>query len=405
MTDSALTVEFFRSMKRIKGDTWNNLAGAVSPFLRYEFLLALETSGCASRATGWQPYHVQIKRATSGSSQEAAIVAVMPLYLKTNSFGEYVFDWSWADAYQTYGAQYYPKFVTAIPFTPSMSSRILVSADITEAEAIELIVPAIQAKARELGVSSWHLLFPTAAESSLLESHAVMKRIACQFHWFNRGYDSFDQFLDTLTSRKRKNIRKERATVLEQKIEFEIVEGADIRQRHWEQFFIFYQSTYWTRGREGYLKSEFFQKISQKMPENLFLLFAKARGEAIAGALFFKDQDKLYGRYWGSLEQYQFLHFETCYYQGIEYCIRNRLKVFDAGAQGEHKLQRGFEPVVTYSNHWLQDPAFNSAIADFLTTEEEYVNRYITEAQKLLPYKASGIEQEAQKPVNSLTET
>ena len=388
MTNATLTVEFFRSLKRIKGDIWNTLAGSASPFLKYEFLLALEATGCATRATGWQPFHVLVKQETAGSDAETQIVAVMPLYLKTNSFGEYVFDWSWADAYQTYGASYYPKFVTSIPFTPSVSDRILVSDQVSREAVIAAIFPAIQEKAKQEKASSWHVLFPSASESSLLTGNAVMQRKGCQYHWFNHDYLSFDDFLQTLTSRKRKNIRKERAVVKEQHIEFDIVEGPDITEQHWQQFFLFYQATYWARGREGYLNKEFFERIGSKMPTNLFLLFARHQGTIIAGALFFKDNEKIYGRYWGSLEQYQFLHFETCYYQGIEYCIRNGFKVFDAGAQGEHKIQRGFEPVVTYSNHWLEDPAFTEAIANFLASEEEYVTGYIKEAAKLLPYKS-----------------
>jgi predicted N-acyltransferase len=369
------------SIAQINPTTWNAIAAKSSPFLRHEFLLALETSGCTTSATGWEPHHAVVSNATGDP------VAFIPLYIKTNSYGEYVFDWSWADAYQSHGLQYYPKLLTAIPFTPSTSSRILTRSDEALENFCEQAVVEIQAEANRLGASSWHVLFPLEHESIQMATHNLSQRKGCQFQWFNRDYNSFDDFLSAMSSRKRKNIRKERNSVSAQGITFDVLEGKDITAPIWKHFYVFYQSTYLIRGREGYLNQDFFLQLGKSMPENLVMICASTDEQLIASALFFKGEDKLYGRYWGSLEDYQFLHFETCFYQGIEYCIHNNLKQFDAGAQGEHKIQRGFEPVETLSNHWIANEAFSDAIDDFLKKEEAYIDSYIEEARKLLPFK------------------
>ena len=267
------------------------------------------------------------------------------------------------------------------------SSRILTKPGLALESFSDLVIKEILAEAENLGASSWHVLFPLSEESQELARLGLSPRKGCQFQWFNRDYENFDAFLAALNSRKRKSIRKERREVNQQGITFDILEGTDITDSIWKHFYVFYQSTYLVRGREGYLNQDFFLQLGATMPENLVMICALVDQQLIASALFFKGENKLYGRYWGSLEDYRFLHFETCFYQGIEYCIRHSLQQFDAGAQGEHKIQRGFEPVVTLSNHWIANEAFSAAIDDFLVKEEVYTASYISQARKLLPFK------------------
>lgn len=314
----------------------------------------------------------------------------MPLFIKTNSYGEYVFDWAWASAYESNGFKYYPKLLTAIPFTPSYGPRLFVNPQQTihsSPQIVALVVDAVKNRAREIDASSWHILFPEQALHQQLCSAGLQARTACQFHWKNVNYASFDDFLATLNSRKRKSIRKERRTVCEQGIEYDSLEGAEIDDSHWNAFYRFYCNTYDMRGMQAYLSREFFQLLGSTMPENLYLLLAKKKGEYVAGALFFKSSDRLFGRYWGSSNDYPCLHFETCFYRGQEYCIEQGLKTFDPGAQGEHKILRGFEPTLTYSNHWIENAMFDRAIADFLVEDQRQVKRYMEEARSLLPYK------------------
>lgn len=379
-----LAVSFVESIADIGADTWNALAGTDNPFTRYEFLWSLEYTGCTTRKTGWQPHHVLVRRVTPSLDEP---VAVMPLYLKSNSWGEYVFDWSWANAYEGHGLSYYPKFVTSAPFTPSYGKRLFIS----EGEAQELIIrrikDAILERADFLQASSWHVLFPTEEQHTGFTEAGLLPRIACQFHWYNRDYNSFADFLATLSSRKRKNLNKERSRVAAAGITFRRVEGADISDTLWNEFYVFYQSTYMMRGMEGYLSRGFFKQLGSAMPEQLVMICAEQEGNTIATALYFKSGDTLYGRYWGSAQDYQFLHFETCFYQGQDYAIEHGYRRIDPGAQGEHKIQRGFEPILTYSNHWIANPAFSDAIADFLQQEEKHIRQYRQQAKSLLPYR------------------
>lgn len=384
-TDSeSFQLRFLTSIEAIDAQVWDTLAGNSYPFMQHAFFLALEKSNCTSAMTGWQPYHAVIEK---GEGDNARAVAVMPLFLKDNSRGEYVFDWSWADAYQRHGVDYYPKFVTAIPFTPCPGPRICVAPDQDEGEILRLLSVYIPKQAEDLKVSSWHVLFPEQAQCKTLETLGIQSRMGCQYQWFNKGFSNFDDYLARFSSRKRKNIRKERQKVTDAGIEFDIIEGAHITPGLWHRFYQFYQSTYFVRGRSPYLTEEFFTRVGESMPDNLLLVMAKRNDEYIAGALSFIGSDTLYGRYWGCTEEYQFLHFETCYYRGIDYCIEKGLQRFDSGAQGEHKIQRGFEPVLTWSNHWIAHPDFNKAISNFLEDEEKYIRRYQKEAASYLPFK------------------
>jgi predicted N-acyltransferase len=374
------TIRFAKSIKEIGFERWNALSGTHNPFTRYEFLHALETTGCTTRESGWQPRHVYVER-------DGKALAVMPLYEKTNSWGEYVFDWSWANAYQGHGMSYYPKLVTAAPFTPSVGKRFFIADGENESDVLRLIVDAVTDKAEAEQFSSWHVLFPSLEQHEQLNNMELLARNATQFKWSNPGYQDFDDFLGEMNSRKRKSIRKERKKVAESGIRFRRTEGADITEQQWGDFYLFYQSTYLMRGQQGYLSQDFFLRIAETMPEQLLLVNAVQDGRDIAGALFFKNSDTLFGRYWGSAADYQFLHFETCYYQGQDYAIERGIKTFDSGAQGEHKIQRGFTPITTTSNHWIAHEGFRMAIADFLEREKEHVEGYKADAATLLPFK------------------
>lgn len=375
-----LTITTCDSIEDIGLEQWQALAGTGNPFLRYEFFAALEQSGCTSAETGWQPQHLVFR---SGDQ----IVGVAPAYLKTHSMGEYVFDFAWAEAYQRYGMAYYPKLLIAIPFTPSRGPRLLLEPSIRTSLKTGDMPALLDSLIEDLGVHSWHVLFPDVADQSLLHQDGELHRLGCQFHWHNNQYGSFEDFLAVLTSRKRKSIRKERKQVADQGITFTRYHGRDISDQVLSAFYVFYQATYLKRGQRPYLNKAFFEQIRERIPEHLTLIMAAHDRKMIAGALFLSGQDTLYGRYWGCLDEYNFLHFETCYYQGIELAIQQALARFDAGAQGEHKLVRGFEPVITHSWHGIAHPGFQEAIARFTEEEASHVQAYAEDALDALPFR------------------
>ncbi|MDI9244790.1 GNAT family N-acetyltransferase [Marinobacter sp. CHS3-4] len=376
----SLTISTCESITDIGQEQWEALAGRGNPFLRFEFFEALEDTGCTTPETGWQPQHLVIK---SGDS----IVGVAPGYLKSHSMGEYVFDFAWAEAFQRYGIHYYPKLLIAVPFTPSRGPRLLITPEVRNKLAPGDIPDLLNDLIEELNVQSWHLLFPDEADQALLSQDSELHRIGCQFHWQNRDYQNFDDFLGELTSRKRKAIRKERKQVVEQGITFVRYHGRDISDSVLSTFYIFYQATYLKRGQRPYLNKAFFEQLRERLPEHLSLIMAVQDGRMIAGALFMSGENTLYGRYWGCLDEYNFLHFETCYYQGIELAIERGLSRFDAGAQGEHKLIRGFEPAITHSWHGIAHPGFREAIEAFTQDEAKQVQNYFDEAYSVLPFK------------------
>lgn len=377
-----MQLTFIDSIHQIPSADWNNLcAPSQYPFLRHEFLIALEDSGSTTGKTGWQPHHLLAKEADK-------LVAAIPLYKKTHSYGEYVFDWSWADAYQRQGRRYYPKLVTAVPFTPAYGPRFLVNKTTDIQKLMPEITNVIKEQALTLNASSWHCLFPEEAVCKTLASHGFSRRLGCQFHWFNQNFSDFEDFLERFSSRKRKNLKKERRRVAEQGIELVIKTGDNVTQDEWDMFYQLYHLTYFKRsGRQGYLGPDFFHQLAASMPESIVMVIAYFQNEMIAAALNLRDKETLYGRYWGCRQEFDFLHFEACYYQGIEYAINAGLKRFDPGAQGEHKIQRGFTPIPTWSNHWVADPFFKEAIDDFLIREEESVRSYIEDARSYLPFK------------------
>lgn len=370
---------FIDSIHRVAPAQWNALLNGDHPFVRHEFFAALEDSGSTTAARGWQPHHLLMWQ---GSQLQAAL----PLFIKHHSYGEYVFDWGWADAYAQHGYNYYPKLLTAIPFTPCRGPRLLGSLN---SEQLQAMVQTLQSQSRTLGASGWHCLFPEAPLSENLTAQSAPQRLSCQFHWYNRGYGDFSDFVSTMSSRKRKNILRERRQVAAQGFEFEHKRGEQISAADWDWFYQLYQTTYLKRsGHGGYLEREFFHQLGLTLPEHCLLVCARRDGQPLAGALFLYDRECLYGRYWGCQEEFDHLHFETCYYQGIDYAIAEGLSRFDGGAQGEHKLARGFEPVLTLSNHWLAEPAFRSPIERFLHLEAQEVLSYQEAARHHLPYKA-----------------
>lgn len=375
-----MDVNFLTSLQEFSLQDWNMLTGLDYPFLRYEFLSALEQSGAVAPQTGWQPHHLLIT-----SNDEPT--AVMPLYLKSHSRGEYVFDHAWAQAYAQYGQAYYPKLLTSIPFTPCCGPRLAVAAGANTADVFNRAFNALTDFSIQHDLSSWHCLFPNADLGDLCQSLGLIQREDIQFQWFNRDYRCFDDFLNTLTASKRKMIKRERRKVGEQGIRLIQVNGKQVTNKQWQAFYRFYALTYLKRRSQPYLNLDFFLRLAETMPEQLQLILAIKHNEPIAAALFFVGSDTLFGRYWGCEQDYDALHFEACYYQGIEYCIEHGLQRFDSGAQGEHKIARGFEPVSTHSAHWIRDARFSRAIADFVDREQQYVKRYKSDASAYLPFK------------------
>jgi predicted N-acyltransferase len=378
-------IRFISSIHHVAPGDWNRLCPADYPFVRHEFLAALEDNHCTHADSGWQPQHLVVE-------DDGKLIAAMPAYLKTHSYGEYVFDWAWADAYHRHGLAYYPKWISAIPFTPCQGPRLLVASPEQGAELIKPITLALAHECQAQHYSSWHCLFPDEPLSAQLQQQGAAQRLGCQFHWFNKGYKNFDDFVATMNSRKRKNILKERRQVQEQGFAFQVKTGAQLGPDDWATFYALYRTTYLKRsGHSGYLSAGFFQQLGASMADNLVLICAvksdDAQQKVHAASLFVRDSSTLYGRYWGCFEEYQFLHFETCYYQGIDYAIAQGLQRFDGGAQGEHKIPRGFTPVLTYSNHWIKETGFRSAINQFLQQERPHIETYAEQARQLLPYK------------------
>jgi predicted N-acyltransferase len=373
------------SIAQIDASSWNALAGGKQPFLRHEFLSALEQSGCATARTGWTPQHLLIEDSAGRA------VAALPLYRKSHSRGEFVFDFSWASAYAQHGLEYYPKLLSAVPFTPVGGPRLLVPVD-GDPRAARALIQAALDYARGEGLSSWHVLFPTEADAGQLEAaHLVMRR-DCQFHWFNHGYESFDAFLATFTAEKRKKAKRERRRVAEAGIEFDTRHGDDIPESLWRTVYGFYADTFHRHGHEPYLNLNFFKRIAAAQPESIMLKIARLESTPIAAAIFFVGEDALFGRYWGAGGNYHSLHFETCYYQGIEYCIERKLKRFEPGTQGEHKVPRGFVPTITQSAHYIADPRFAAAIADYARREARGVDSYAAAVNEHVPYNAETLE-------------
>lgn len=376
-----ITIKTIESLHDISTDEWNMLAGPQFPFIQYEFLIALENHGAVGKEFGWLPnFFLAYKK--------DQLVGALPVYIKFNSYGEFVFDWAWADAYQQNNIRYYPKLVTSIPYTPATGPRLLIQNNENYQDIADTLINSVLDFAKNSNLSSYHCLFTNNKDTDYFNKNPnFMMRLGCQFHWSNNSYKSFEHYLEHLTSKKRKQIRRERRIVKEQEIEFEIFNGDEATDSHWDVYHQFYESTFERKSGMSTLSNGFFKEIAKTMPENIVLVLAKYQGEYVASAFNLKGTDTLYGRHWGCSENFDNLHFEACYYQGLEYCIKNGLKYFEPGAQGEHKIARGFMPTKTWSAHWIAHPQFKESIAHFLSHETQGILHYIDELNERSPFK------------------
>lgn len=376
------------NLNEVPAEQWNRLAGTAIPFLKHEFLSALENHRCVGEAAGWSPRHLLLH-------DEDQLVGAIPQYLKTNSYGELVFDWAWADAYYRAGRPYYPKLVVAIPYTPATGPRLLINPEADQQAIADNLIKHALEHAKETQVSSLHFLFPHEGDLQRLTEFGLMPRLGCQFHWQNAGYRDFDDYLDYFTSKNRKKIKRERRQVRESGIKISRLHGNELTAQQWRDVHRHYVSTFDRLGGYATLSLSFFQELSHTMPEQIVIILAEHEGEAVASAICFRDDHSLYGRHWGIDQnystsrdrRYQNLHFEACYYQGLEYCIEHGLSRFDPGAQGEHKISRGFLPTATWSAHWIADAELGGAINDFLNRETVGMQHYIEELGSHSPFR------------------
>jgi predicted N-acyltransferase len=377
------TVKILHGIHEIEATTWDSCASAsppYNPFLSHKFLLALEQSKSVAPESGWQPFHLLVENADQ-------LIGVVPMYLKSHSQGEYVFDYGWADAWQRAGGQYYPKLQSSVPFTPATGPRLL--ALNPNKENLNLLLNAAIEVAQETKVSSLHMTFMPKKQWDIANEQGFLSRIDQQFHWHNAGYQTFDDFLADLASKKRKNLKRERRDALENGISIEWASGDTITEEHWEAFYRFYVDTGARKWGTPYLTRDFFSLIGETLPEDILLIMAKRNNAYIAGALNFIGGDTLFGRNWGCIEDHRFLHFEVCYYQAIDFAIQHNLKKVEAGAQGSHKVARGYLPQATYSAHWISDPNFKDAVKRFLDEERRYVEEDIAYIEGRSPFSTN----------------
>ena len=376
-----MKVQVHRSIDDISPADWDSLAGE-NPFLRHAFLAALEHSGSACAESGWLPLHLSYR------DDQGRLVGALPLYLKSHSYGEFVFDWAWADAYQRHGLRYYPKLVSAVPFSPVPGARLLTAPGADRSQLAAALTAQTRLLAKQFQASSIHCLFPLEAELPNWNEAGFLTRRDTQFHWHNRGYRDFENYLKEFTAEKRKKVHRERRRIAEAGIEMHMLAGGELDAPLMAALYRFYLSTYEKRGRAAYLTQAFFDELRRTMPEALQVCFAFRGGEPVAAAICMQGGDTLYGRHWGSEQEFHSLHFEACYYQGIEHCIRHGLRHFNPGTQGEHKISRGFEPTYTWSTHWLVRPEFQAAIDEYLQREQHHVAAYLRETEAHLPFHA-----------------
>ena len=378
-----VSVNIVEKLSQLSAVDWDACAGSDNPFVSYAFLSALEDSGSATSETGWQPHHLAI------GVEDGRLLGVVPMYLKSHSQGEYVFDWGWADAYERAGGRYYPKLQAAAPFSPVTGPRILArpgdDADAIRATLIAGMIDTV----KQYNLSSVNVTFAHEADARRLEAAGFLIRHGHQFHWQNQGYDTFDDFLANLSSRKRKNIRKERKAIADAGVRFDTLVGDDIKPHHWDEFHEFYVSTYDRKWGYPYLTREFFDILNDRMADKVALIRAEENGCAIGGALNLIGSEALFGRNWGCNSQRKFLHFEACYYRAIDLAIELRLARVEAGTQGPHKIQRGYLPVQTYSAHWIRDEGFRDAVADFLVREKQAEAGEVEYLGELSPFRRS----------------
>ena len=380
-TDSNLHQQVFHSLREVPPESWNRLIGDAFPFAEYDYLLALEEGQCVGIEPGWEPRYLTL---WEGKQLQAACY----LYRKTNSNGEYIFDWDWANAYQRYGQRYFPKLTSAVPFTPATGPKLLVAADASNPRELQrqLLASALELAQQE-GCSSLHFLFIPAEEREIYEAAGLLLRHSFQFHWQNQGYVSFEDFLSRLRSKRRKEILRERRQVQEQGLEVILLRGEEIEPKLCRVMYDFYLTTIDRKWAMPYLSYEFFQYIFTHFRDQLVLALARKQGRWVAGTINYHKGPHLFGRYWGCRQDFRSLHFELCYYRLIEYAIEQGVQRFEAGAQGAHKIQRGFLPNLTYSAHWIAHPAFHRAIGEFIEEEKRSIQSNIEENPELSPYR------------------
>ncbi len=367
--------------KGFAGTTRGDTENSYNPLVSYAFLSALEDSGCAVRRTGWQGHHLRLDNA------QGRLLGAVPCYLKSHSQGEYVFDHGWSDAFERAGGNYYPKLQCAVPFSPVTGPRLLVSKGEDSATVKAGLAAGLKAVTEKLGVSSAHVTFAQESDVETLEAASFLHRTDQQFHFFNEGFSTYDDFLATLASRKRKAMKKERREALANDISIDRLTGKDLTEKAWDDFFAFYMDTGSRKWGRPYLNRKFFSLIGERMADDILLVMAKRNGRYIAGAINFIGSDALYGRNWGCIEDHPFLHFEVCYHQAIEFAIERKLKVVEAGAQGEHKLARGYRPVTMHSAHYIAHPGLRNAVADYLRRERREVERMGEILQEHTPFR------------------
>ncbi len=380
-TDSNLHQQVFHSLREVAPESWNRLIGDAFPFAEYDYLLALEEGHCVGIEPGWEPRYLTL---WEGEQLQAACY----LYRKTNSNGEYIFDWDWANAYQRYGQRYFPKLTSAVPFTPATGPKLLVAADASNPRELQqqLLASALELVQQE-GCSSLHFLFIPAEEREIYEAAGLLLRHSFQFHWQNQGYGSFEDFLSRLRSKRRKEILRERRQVQEQGLEVILLRGEEIEPKLCRVMYDFYLTTIDRKWAMPYLSYEFFQYIFTHFRDQLVLALARKQGRWVAGTINYHKGPHLFGRYWGCRQDFRSLHFELCYYRLIEYAIEQGVQRFEAGAQGAHKIQRGFLPNLTYSAHWIAHPAFHRAIGEFIEEEKRSIQSNIENNPELSPYR------------------
>jgi len=373
-----------KDLREIPVLAWEGLDYGNIPFLRHQFLAALERTGCVGGNSGWLPEHLLLYDGPG----ENNLLGAVPMYRKHHSYGEYVFDWSWAAAYEQAGQDYYPKLVVATPFTPVTGPRLLIQKGADDGSTLRrTLVNEVIAHARDNEVSSVHWLFTNPTDDAVLEGAGLLARTGTQFHWHNHDYHDFSHYLQAMSASKRKKINRERRRVSESGLRIDVLEGPAITAEHLQKMYGFYLSTIHNHGGAAYLNAAFFREVAAGMADSMVLMLAYDAGHCVAGSFNLRSDDAMFGRYWGSAHYYNALHFELCYYRPIEYCIENRIKRFEAGAQGEHKLSRGLLPVATRSRHWLKDPLFARAVTDFLHRETYHVQGYAQVLQSHSPFR------------------
>ena len=374
-------IEVHAAMQEIDASQWNELLHDNNPFMRHEFLHGLEECGCVSLERGWQAQHI----AAYSDASRSTLLGAMPCYIKEHSYGEYIFDWAWADAYHRHGLEYYPKLCNAVPFTPATGPRWLAHHS-NETSISVALLEATLSLVEEKELSSFHSLFLTEQQASQAQLQGLSRRSSNQFHWENRGYTDFDHFLQQLSSKKRKNIKRERRRVREQEVSYRWVTGVDLEDVI-DEFYAYYLGTVRMYGAQAYLNRPFFEHLAAHLPEQTLILLASYGDQSIAGGFYMRSDSALYGRYWGARANFHSVHFETCYYQPIEWCIQHGISRFEAGAQGEHKHARGLEPRQTHSAHWISQAQFRNAIDDFLVTEADHISRYQNALKRHSPFR------------------